>query len=212
MAGDQPPTSLSPADFAAIEGAVMETARGRRFLREFARRNRHADTETLLAALERLEALLAPGPPEARRPVADPAPPSPQPAGGPAVAAFADAWRTLLAAGGGDAAGMTDDAAALSLARRLGGFAQDARDLAGALKAAAAESAGPPAGALASMAELAQVVVARQLVVPDVDQHPRQGPALLAQPLLHHGPKLAVELLDGRGEEGQLRRQALKLL
>ena len=56
---------------------------------------------------------------------------------------------------------MSDDAAALSLARRLGGFAQDARDLAGALKAAAADSAGPPAGALASMAELAQVVARR---------------------------------------------------
>jgi chemotaxis protein CheZ len=49
------PPPLSPADYEAIEAAVMETARGRWFLVEYARRNRHADTEMLLGALERLE-------------------------------------------------------------------------------------------------------------------------------------------------------------
>jgi hypothetical protein len=43
------------ADFEQIEAAVMETARGRWFLAEFARRNRHADTEVLLAAVARVE-------------------------------------------------------------------------------------------------------------------------------------------------------------
>ena len=46
---------LSAADFDAIEAAVMETARGRWFLGEYARRNRQADTEMLLVAIERLE-------------------------------------------------------------------------------------------------------------------------------------------------------------
>jgi hypothetical protein len=45
----------SEADFEAIELAVMETERGRWFLAEYARRNRHADTEMLLAALSRIE-------------------------------------------------------------------------------------------------------------------------------------------------------------
>src|SRR3954452_18828441 len=49
---------LSDADYEAIEGAVMETARGRWFLAEFARRNRNADTTMLLKALERIEAAM----------------------------------------------------------------------------------------------------------------------------------------------------------
>src|SRR5262245_58968853 len=49
------PPLLSAADYEAIEAAVMETARGRWFLVEYARRNRHADTEMLLGALARLE-------------------------------------------------------------------------------------------------------------------------------------------------------------
>ena len=44
-------------DFDAIESAVMETARGRWFLKEYARRNRNADTQVVLEALERLKAL-----------------------------------------------------------------------------------------------------------------------------------------------------------
>lgn len=42
-------------DFEAIEAAVMETARGRWFLAEFARRNRNADTDVLMNAIEKLQ-------------------------------------------------------------------------------------------------------------------------------------------------------------
>ncbi len=48
-------TPLSEEDYDAIEAAVMETARGRWFLAEFASRNRTADTRVLLDALEKLE-------------------------------------------------------------------------------------------------------------------------------------------------------------
>lgn len=41
--------------YAQIEAAVMETARGRWFLAEFARRNRHADTTAILDAIEKLQ-------------------------------------------------------------------------------------------------------------------------------------------------------------
>jgi chemotaxis protein CheZ len=54
MTAPQPP-ALSDADFDAILSAVMETNRGRWFLAEYARRNRYADTETLLGAIHRLE-------------------------------------------------------------------------------------------------------------------------------------------------------------
>src|SRR5215216_2150377 len=50
-----PAPPLSEADYDAIEGAVMETARGRWFLAEYARRNRNADTTMLLTALDRIE-------------------------------------------------------------------------------------------------------------------------------------------------------------
>ena len=55
-------TSLTPitkAEYDAIEAAVMETARGRWFLGEFARRNRTADTNVLLEAIGRLEQAVA---------------------------------------------------------------------------------------------------------------------------------------------------------
>jgi chemotaxis protein CheZ len=45
----------SEADYEAIELAVMETDRGRWFLNEYAKRNRHADTDVLLTALSRIE-------------------------------------------------------------------------------------------------------------------------------------------------------------
>lgn len=48
-------TPLDPADYDAIEAAVMETARGRWFLAEYARRNRNADTQMLLSAIGKLE-------------------------------------------------------------------------------------------------------------------------------------------------------------
>jgi hypothetical protein len=47
--------TVSQSDYDAIEAAVMETARGRWFLSEYARRNRTADTEVLLDAIGRLE-------------------------------------------------------------------------------------------------------------------------------------------------------------
>ncbi|MCR9236151.1 MAG: hypothetical protein NXI17_05725 [Alphaproteobacteria bacterium] len=50
------PTDLLPTDeYHAIESAVLETARGRWFLEEYARRHRVADTEILLEAIARLE-------------------------------------------------------------------------------------------------------------------------------------------------------------
>jgi hypothetical protein len=55
MTDDETPVTLSDAEYDAIEEAVMETARGRWFLREFAKRNRNADTEAVLAALSKLE-------------------------------------------------------------------------------------------------------------------------------------------------------------
>jgi len=52
------PIPLSEADYDLIEAAVMETGRGRWFLAEYARRNRHSDTMMLLGAIERLEAAM----------------------------------------------------------------------------------------------------------------------------------------------------------
>jgi len=51
-------TPVAEADYEAIEGAVMETERGRWFLKEYARRNRAADTQMLLGAIERLEGMM----------------------------------------------------------------------------------------------------------------------------------------------------------
>jgi len=47
------------ADYEAICGAFMETARGRWFLTEYAKRNRNADTRMVLDAVARIEATLA---------------------------------------------------------------------------------------------------------------------------------------------------------
>ena len=47
------------ADYEAICGAFMETARGRWFLGEYAKRNRNADTRMVLDAVERIEETLA---------------------------------------------------------------------------------------------------------------------------------------------------------
>ncbi len=47
------------ADYDAISEAFMETARGRWFLAEFARRNRNADTAMVLDAVARIERTLA---------------------------------------------------------------------------------------------------------------------------------------------------------
>ncbi len=55
MVQASPPTPLREEDYDAIESAVMETARGRWFLSEFARRNRSADTNVLLDAIKKLD-------------------------------------------------------------------------------------------------------------------------------------------------------------
>jgi hypothetical protein len=67
------PTGLVPEDYERIEAAVMETARGRWFLMEFARRQRSAETATLLDAIARLENRVAsfaqePAPRETEKP------------------------------------------------------------------------------------------------------------------------------------------------
>lgn len=53
----RPPANqqISENDYEAIEAAVKETARGRWFLDEFAQRNRHADTQLVLDAIQRLQ-------------------------------------------------------------------------------------------------------------------------------------------------------------
>jgi hypothetical protein len=55
MADEEAHVAFSPEDFELIEAAVMETARGRWFLREYARRNRNADTKVVLDAVSRLK-------------------------------------------------------------------------------------------------------------------------------------------------------------
>jgi hypothetical protein len=51
----EPPTGLDETDFEAIEAAVLETARGRWFLAEYARRCRAREAERILSAVDRLE-------------------------------------------------------------------------------------------------------------------------------------------------------------
>src|ERR1700754_464534 len=64
----------SEEDYDAIREAFVETARGRWFLDEYARRNRNADTTMVLDAVSRIEETLAaqrqppPPPPEDKRP------------------------------------------------------------------------------------------------------------------------------------------------
>lgn len=55
MTDEETSATFSDEDYEAIEAAVMETARGRWFLREYARRNRNADTQAVLGALDQLE-------------------------------------------------------------------------------------------------------------------------------------------------------------
>ena len=54
------------ADYDAVHAALMATERGRRFLTEYADRNRHADTTAIVSAIARIEATLrGEGPPRA---------------------------------------------------------------------------------------------------------------------------------------------------
>lgn len=52
------PATLSSTDYDALHAALTATARGRAFLDEYARRNRNADTMTVLAAIDRIGATL----------------------------------------------------------------------------------------------------------------------------------------------------------
>jgi hypothetical protein len=52
------PEAPSEDDYRSFCAALSESGRGRAFLEEYARRSRHADTQALLAAIERLEARL----------------------------------------------------------------------------------------------------------------------------------------------------------
>jgi hypothetical protein len=54
----RPPDAPNEDDFLALCAALSESGRGRAFLAEYARRNRNADTEALLAAIGRIEARL----------------------------------------------------------------------------------------------------------------------------------------------------------
>jgi hypothetical protein len=61
LANHAPASNDSPqgdSDYEAILAALMQSARGRAFLQEYALRNRVADTETLLSAIGRIEGLL----------------------------------------------------------------------------------------------------------------------------------------------------------
>ena len=53
-----PTYQVSDSDYDAIVSAIMETARGRWFLSEYARRNRHADTQLLVGAIDRMKETL----------------------------------------------------------------------------------------------------------------------------------------------------------
>jgi hypothetical protein len=56
--GDSDRSGLDPTDYDIILSALLESARGRSFLEEHARRNRATETATLLAAIGRIEDLL----------------------------------------------------------------------------------------------------------------------------------------------------------
>jgi hypothetical protein len=46
---------VTDSDYDAILSAITETERGRWFLSEYARRNRHADTELILAEINKVK-------------------------------------------------------------------------------------------------------------------------------------------------------------
>ncbi len=55
MSQSTPPSYLRAAEYIAIETAMMQSERGRGFLRDYLRRNRSAETETLLEAIAKLQ-------------------------------------------------------------------------------------------------------------------------------------------------------------
>ena len=86
----------SEADYDAICDAFMETARGRWFLGEYAKRNRNADTRMVLDVVERIEATVATQKQAARQPI------DALPAMIDAVAEARLAIAAVLASGSGD--------------------------------------------------------------------------------------------------------------
>ena len=58
MSENKNPPSVATDDYNAIQAAVMETETGRWFLKEFAERNRVADTTILLEAIKKLETVV----------------------------------------------------------------------------------------------------------------------------------------------------------
>jgi len=87
LAGESPGESPDDGEYKAFLSVLASSARGRAFLAEHARRARQADTEMLLAALARIEDMLA----EQRAQAAAPAPSAqpPLPPGATALAAIA---------------------------------------------------------------------------------------------------------------------------
>ena len=53
-----PNCEVTDSDYDDIEAAIMETSRGRWFLSKYARRNRHADTNLLLSAINNIKQTL----------------------------------------------------------------------------------------------------------------------------------------------------------
>jgi hypothetical protein len=73
MSKQNSPEKEHEFDFAAIEAAVRETERGRWFLAEFEKRGRIAETQTLLAAIRKLEDIMSAGPGKMSAPSLSPA-------------------------------------------------------------------------------------------------------------------------------------------
>lgn len=57
LRGEPQPIRVAEDDYRSFSAALGASARGRAFLHEYARRNRHADTEVVLTALDRLESV-----------------------------------------------------------------------------------------------------------------------------------------------------------
>lgn len=57
LRGEPQPSRVAEDDYRSFSAALGASARGRAFLHEYARRNRHADTEVVLTALDRLESV-----------------------------------------------------------------------------------------------------------------------------------------------------------
>jgi hypothetical protein len=53
-----PNCEVTDGDYNDIEAAIQETSRGRWFLSEYARRNRHADTNQILSAINNIKQTL----------------------------------------------------------------------------------------------------------------------------------------------------------